>query len=261
MMRRSQQGFTLLEILLVVAIFAIMAAMAYGGLNSVLKTRSSIEVSMKRTADLQKMYMRMRADFQNLAIRPIRDNYGDVQPALRGAHEAALELTRGGWRNPLFLRRSSMERVMYMLEDHQLIRASYRVLDRAQDSQPARITLLDRVKELRWRYMSTSNEWVEQWPVQSQASSSSSENQPDVPPPLAVEVTLETEDMGELRFLFKPGAEPLPANLQRQFNSGSSLPDGTEDGSNGNDDGGGNGSEVTPTDPDPPPTGDGEITQ
>jgi len=83
----QQRGFTLLEVIIVVLIFAIMSAMAYGGLNSVLKTRVAVEASMQRTADLQRAYMRMRSDFQNLAMRPIRDNFGDTQPALLGSKQ------------------------------------------------------------------------------------------------------------------------------------------------------------------------------
>jgi general secretion pathway protein J len=218
MRRARSHGFTLIEVILVVLIFSIMAAMAYGGLNSVLKTRVAIEASMKRTADLQKAYMRMRSDFQNFVPRPIRDNFGDVQPSIRGAREQVVELTRGGWRNPLFLPRSSMERVTYALDGDKLQRASYRVLDRAQDSEPVRTVLLDKVKELRLRYMDKEREWVDQWPQQdlqqqSQPAADGSQTQRDTPPPLAIEITLVTADLGELRFLFKPGAEPPPASF------------------------------------------------
>ena len=45
-------GFTLIEIIVVLLVFSVMAAMAYGGLNSVLRTRRGIEDSMQRTAEL-----------------------------------------------------------------------------------------------------------------------------------------------------------------------------------------------------------------
>ncbi|WP_411887867.1 type II secretion system minor pseudopilin GspJ [Hydrocarboniphaga effusa] len=254
MRRARSRGFTLIEVILVVLIFGIMAAMAYGGLNSVLKTRVSIEASMKRTADLQKAYMRMRSDFQNYVPRPIRDNFGDVQPSIRGAREQVVELTRGGWRNPLFLKRSSMERVSYALDGDKLQRISYRVLDRAQDSEPVRTVLLDQVKELRLRYMDKEREWVDQWP-QQQLQQQSGENpaRQDPPPPLAIELTLVTADLGELRFLFKPGAEPMPANMNLQGqpppppagnnSSGDEGSGGSGGSGNGGDTGEGNGSE------------------
>jgi len=249
----SERGFTLLEVILVVLIFGIMSAMAYGGLNSVLKTRTAVESSIERTADLQRAYMRMRSDFQNLALRPIRDNFGDTQPALLGSRDNVVELTRGGWRNPLYLPRSSFERVVYRLADHKLERASYRVLDRAQDSEPVRLPLLDRVDELKLRYMDESREWVEQWPAQS--SSTRSPNGAPQNPPLAIELTLLTKDLGELRFLFKPGSEPAPAGLNTPGLPGAGIGSGSDGGGgHGTDDdadGGGNGGGETPTtDPD-----------
>ena len=261
MRRARSRGFTLIEVILVVLIFSIMAAMAYGGLNSVLKTRVAIEASMKRTADLQKAYMRMRSDFQNYVPRPIRDNFGDAQPSIRGAREQVIELTRGGWRNPLFLKRGSLERVTYALDGDKLQRASYRVLDRAQDSEPVRTVLLDKVKELRLRYMDQGRGWVDQWPRQdlqqpSPQSADGSQSQRDTPPPLAIEITLVTADLGELRFLFKPGAEPLPANanLQGQLPP---PPGGNDSGEGGGGEGSG-GSGSRPGDGDTGNGGGGE---
>lgn len=207
MIRERHQGFTLLEVILVVLIFGIMSAMAYGGLNSVLKTRTAVEASMKRTADLQKAFLRLRGDFQNLALRPARDNFGDLQPALIGSREQIVELTRGGWRNPLYLKRSSLERVIYRLTEHKLERAGFRVLDRAQDSEPVRATLLDRVDELHWRYLDKQREWVEQWPAQPVEENS----REAAPLPLAIEITLVTQDLGTLRFLFKTNAKTATA--------------------------------------------------
>src|SRR3546814_3509329 len=51
---RADSGFTLLEILIFVAIFGIFALLAYGGLNSVLHTRSRVEIAQNRVAELQK---------------------------------------------------------------------------------------------------------------------------------------------------------------------------------------------------------------
>lgn len=240
---RRQDGFTLIEIILVVLIFGIMSAMAYGGLNSVLKTRTAVEASIERTADLQRAYMRMRNDFQNLALRPIRDNFGDTQPALVGSRDNIVEFTRGGWRNPLYLPRSSFERVVYRLaSDKKLERASYRVLDRAQDTQPARVVLLDKVEDFKLRYMDSEREWVTEWSANSnrdqQPNESTQAGQASAAkPPLAIELTLVTKDMGELRFVFKPGSDPVPAgaNLSPP-QGGKSTTGGGSQGDEGDDD-------------------------
>src|SRR3546814_20795944 len=87
----------------------------------------------------------MRDDFQQVRNRPIRDNYGDVQPGLLGADDAAVEFTRGGWRNPLSQPRSTLERVGYQLKDNALPRSSWRILDRAHDPAPVQVVLLQDV--------------------------------------------------------------------------------------------------------------------
>ncbi|WP_020648731.1 type II secretion system minor pseudopilin GspJ [Solimonas variicoloris] len=206
---RRARGFTLLEIIIVVAIFAIFAMLAYGGLDAVLKTRASVETAQQRLAELQKAYMRLRNDFQQLSNRPIRDNYGDLQAALLGADNAAVEFTRGGWRNPLLLPRPTLERVAYRLADGALIRSSWRLLDRAQDTKPVDVVLLRDVTDLRWRFLDEQREWRTRWPTLETATTAA--QAAGVAPPLGVEVTLNTKDLGELRFLFKLGLDPQAA--------------------------------------------------
>ncbi|MEK6805282.1 MAG: type II secretion system minor pseudopilin GspJ [Pseudomonadota bacterium] len=193
----TSRGFTLLELVVVIAIFGVMSVMAYGGLSSVLTSRARVEEALNRTADLQKTYMRLRSDFQQVEPRPIRDEFGVEQPAFIASPGVdRTEFTRGGWRNPLGHERSGFERVSYRLDDKKLLRETWRVLDRAQDSQPVKTELLDGVEELRWRFLDANRQWQTQWPAALPAIANS-------PPPLAVEITLVTRNAGELRFLFR----------------------------------------------------------
>jgi general secretion pathway protein J len=238
-MRRTPKrarGFTLLEIIIVVAIFAIFAMLAYGGLDAVLKTRQSVETAQLRLAALQKTYIRLREDFQQVRNRPIRDNYGDQQPGLRGADNAAVEFTRGGWRNPLSMPRSTMERVAYRIEDGALVRSSWRILDRAQDTKPVDVVLLRDVTDLRWRFLDQQREWQTQWPPLSNGATAA--QAAVVAPPAGIEITLKTKDLGELKFLFRlgldvdtaagvlppglnpPGGSPAPSDDTPADNSG-----------------------------------------
>jgi len=202
-----QRGFTLLEIIIVVAIFAIFAALAYGGLDSVLHTRVDIESSQTRLAEVQKAYIRLRDDFQQVRDRPIRDNYGDQQPGFVGADDAPVEFTRGGWRNPLSQPRATLERVAYRLDDDALHRMSWRLLDRAQDTQAVDVVLLSGVTDLRWRFLDQQREWQTRWPPLSTATTLAQAL--TVAPPVGVEISLNTRDMGKLRFLFKLGLDPV----------------------------------------------------
>ena len=208
------RGFTLLELIVVIAIFGVMSAMAYGGLSSVLKTRTHVEQSLERTGEYQKAFMRLRNDFQNAHNRPVRDVLGTVQPAFIGDTDERVSFTRGGWPNPLSQPRASLERLGYSLDKDKkaLIRSSFRVLDQAQDSKAVEVVLLHKVTDLNWKYLDATHQWQTTWPPASASANSSSATPPA--PPLAVDMTLETEDMGELHFLFRLGMDPLPQGFQ-----------------------------------------------
>lgn len=196
-----QRGFTLLELVVVLAIFSVLSVMAYGGLNSVLTLRTQVVKALDRTTALQKGYVRLRNDFQQLRARPVRDSFGEPQAALWVRPDGAVEFTRSGWRNPLSHPRAALERVAYRLDDEgRLLRESWRVLDRAQDSEPASVAVLEEVTDLRWRFLDGDLKWTDRWPAtpsipgQSVAGSEA--------PPRAVELTLELKDLGEVRLLF-----------------------------------------------------------
>jgi general secretion pathway protein J len=193
-------GFTLIELLVVLVIFAVLSVLAYGGLRSVLTGRERVLESLDRTTALQKAYVRLRNDFQQLRARPARDAYGETQPALLIEADGAVEFTRSGWRNPLSQPRSTLERVAYRLDGKRLLRVSWRVLDRAQASAVSEAVVLDQVEELKWRFFDT--EWRDRWPASGGAGTPAPEQVPR-----AVELLLTLKDLGEVRLLFSASNE------------------------------------------------------
>lgn len=204
--RLTSHGFTLIELVVVLGIFAVLSVLAYGGLNSVLTARSAVQAALDRTIAMQKAYIRLRNDFQQLRDRPARDGYGDPQPPILVTPDERVEFTRGGWRNPLLQARSTQERVSYRLDDDdRLLRASWRVLDRAQDSVVVEIPLLENVEAIEWRFLDASQQWQTAWPPAGGLSAPAPGGRPGAAPsslPRAVELTVRSKEWGELRFLF-----------------------------------------------------------
>lgn len=197
----KQRGFTLMELMVVLGIFGVVAVMAYGGLAGVMNARAHVTESLERTEALQKAYLSLRNDFQQLRARSIRDNFGMAQGPLVLDPQGAVEFTRNGWRNPLGAPRPSLQRVRWRLEDHRLIRGYFRVLDRAQNSEPVEVAVLDKVDSVEWRFMDKTLQWHSQWPVVGGAP-----NIGDTP--RAVELTLHLADIGPVTLLFSAVIPP-----------------------------------------------------
>jgi general secretion pathway protein J len=194
---RAAAGFTLLELLVALAIFGLLSVMSYSGLRSVLEQRAVTEQEADRLGRLQKIYLLMQRDIEQVVPRPVRDEYGAEQPPLTGAE--VLQLTRGGWRNPLGHPRSTLQRVAYAYEDEQLVRYTWSVLDRAQDSQPAKQSLTDEITQMDVRYLG-SDDWKTAW---SGVADAALPGTATTELPRAVEITLEHKHYGRLVWLFR----------------------------------------------------------
>lgn len=191
-------GFTLLELLVALAIFGLLATMSYSGLQTVMTQQSLTAVAADRLSELQKLYLVMQRDIEQVVLRPIRDEYGDVQPAFLGGE--TLQLTRAGWRNPTGRQRSALQRVAYAYEEQELVRYTWSVLDRAQDTEPLVQPLSEAVEALQIRYLGADDEWKEQWP-DAQAVADPAIDPADLP--RVVEVTIEHEMYGPVVWLFQ----------------------------------------------------------
>lgn len=190
------RGFTLLELLVAVAVFAVMAAMAYGGLSSVLNTSENAQRMADRIKAVQLAQAWFERDLGQFLDRPVRDDYGDTRPAfeIAGPEGGVFSLTRGGWRNPTGAVRSHLQRVSYGLDEEVLVRASWRSLDRPPEEEPVRADLLTGVEGLEVRVLDTQGEWNTAWPPLGTAEAA--------PLPVAVEVSLRLTDLGTITRLF-----------------------------------------------------------
>jgi general secretion pathway protein J len=192
------RGFTLLEILVAVAIFAIVGVLAFTGYGELTRQAERLEESAARTRAIQKAMHRIVQDFASLEARPVRDPLGDnIQPALLAdaRKEQLAEFTHSGWSNPAGVPRSTLQRVAYTLEDGKLTRNYWLMLDRTLATEPVRVLLLDRVKSVNLRFMTSSRRFTDQWPALGGGPVGPNAARAL---PIAVEVTLELEDWGKL---------------------------------------------------------------
>lgn len=199
-MKQRSGGFTLIEVMVAVALFALAAALALGGMSAITRSRAQLDAELDRQAKIVFAIGLMERDLRGAAVRPIREAYGAQRPALEGrldqielSHYGAIGLPAAG--------RSAIERVGYQLDGDRLLRLRYPVLDRTASTAPTIDTLLDRVVRIQWRYAGSAGApLAAQWPPPSQG----------IALPRAVELRLVLEDAGEIRRLFELPLLPAP---------------------------------------------------
>jgi general secretion pathway protein J len=195
----KHRGFTLIEMLVAVAIAAILAVMAVGAFREALAHREVIKARGTRLAAVQATMRTFVQDFSQIVPRPIREPVGaGYQPAVTGGTGATpqLDFSRGGWSNPVGSQRSSLERVRYALIDGVLYRYHWLVLDPQLQPEPVQRKLLDGVQGFQVEYMDDSRTWQASWPPGTSISING-ERQLRARP-IAIRVTLTLQDWGAL---------------------------------------------------------------
>ncbi len=196
---KAVTGFTLIEVLVAMAIFAVLGVSAHQMLRTMIDTHQATRSSSAAYGGLVRTFTLLDRDFSQLVQRPVRDEYGETLQALQvGGGQYDVEFTRTGWNNPAQLSRSSLQRVAYSVEDEKLSRHFWLVLDRAEDSEPISQVLLDEVSGFTVNLLDDEGDTVDVWPVR--------EDQPGLPG--AVEVTIETTYLGTIRKVFTLTAMP-----------------------------------------------------
>ena len=198
--KHSFHGFTLLELLVAVAVFAVLSAMAYGGLRNVIDNSQQTDIAMQRLQQVQLAMVKISRDFTQLSQRNIRDEYGNTNNYILTGEgdDVFIEFSRGGRRNPAEMLRSHLLRVAYKFEDNTLSRLHWPQLDRTQEMEPYESVLLEDVENASIRFLDNNNEWHNEWPpldATGQADGSTVVLS-------AIEFTLELQDWGEIVRLF-----------------------------------------------------------
>ena len=193
--RTRVTGFTLIEVLVALAIFGVMSALAYMALGQTLSNSDMLTERMDRLQSIQRTMTYLSTELLQAAPRSIRGDVDQKEPALVSSFgsDFALQLTHNGWPNSAGVPRGTQQRTAYRVEDEELVRYHWNVLDRTVNNVPIATVLMDNIDSLTFRFLLPNGDWSDQWPPISAQTSSNSVNLPR-----AVAITLELPDEGEL---------------------------------------------------------------
>ena len=167
------RGFTLMEMLVALTVFALIGLVGAQLMGRTLHNHEIVSERSSRLAEVQRAMLVLRRDIVQMTDRPIRDPLGDRLEAVRIGSGGLMEFSRLGWRNPLRQRRAEVQRVAYVVEDGNLYRGWWGVLDRAQDSEPTLQRLLTDVDQVEFLALDIAGQEHRYWPLIGEQASGS----------------------------------------------------------------------------------------
>ena len=188
-------GFTLLEVVVAVSIFAVIGVIALTGLGKMTRDGQALADANNRLSDLQFAVVYFDRDWAQVSPRAIRNQYGDQEGNIVIADDA-ITFTRNGWGNLLGHRRSNLQRVQYIVDDERLLRRYWQSLDQGIGERPVETVLLDNVESMEVAFVNPAGGLVRSWPVDASYNDGQ---------PILLSVKLELPDRGDiLRLLEVP---------------------------------------------------------
>jgi general secretion pathway protein J len=178
-------GFTLVELLVALAIFAVLSGFAYRALDTMLNSREALERESRKWRDVTVFVGRVERDVAAVLVkRAATGASGTLLMPVSSAIDASsggngLALTRAG--SPLQENAlAAPQRVAYRLRGTRIERLAWAGVDAAPRDEPTGVPVLDGVSALEFRFLDPRGEWRIAWGLPG-----SGENAP-----AAIEMTL-----------------------------------------------------------------------
>ena len=185
-------GFTLLEVLIAIAIFSVISLSGFTIFDTVLSSEEASKIRTERLNELQRAFLLIERDLTQIARRSVRINgdkpvegYIHTEQASFFSETQAIGFVRHGWTNPgLLLPRGDMQSVAYQINEKTLERLHYNFVDAVAGEEPKIRPLITNVDSLTFEFYD-GKKWQEELAAGSI--------------PLAIAIEIELEDYGLIR--------------------------------------------------------------
>lgn len=199
----SQKGFTLLEVLIAIAIFSVVSLASFTIFDTVLRGEENSKIRSSEQNNIQRAFLLMERDFTQMTKRSMRLNgeaplegYLQTSDDSFLSDEQSIAFVRNGWTNPgLLLPRGDLQSVAYRVVDETLERLHYNFVDAVVGQEPKVRPLISGVLSLAFEFYD-GKKWQKKWDGGTL--------------PLAIAIEIDTEAYGLIRRQFLVAGEAAP---------------------------------------------------
>jgi len=195
-MIKHSTGYTLIEVIIALAIFAILGTISVGLLSRAFDTQARLEAQMEPLAALQLAVTRINRDTSQIVDRGTSSFVGET---------SYNEFIRGGIVIPDDSEaKSTLKRVALVCENNEkLIRKTWARVDPLSPSDFQEQVLINNLESCDFSYLAKGDTWVSKWPM---TTTPSKEKPP--PFPRAIKLKLSLKNFGNIPLLFViPGGD------------------------------------------------------
>jgi general secretion pathway protein J len=190
---KHKQGFTLIEILIALFIFAIISMILVAALRSVIEAEAGTERNAERLRTVQMALLLISRDMEQSVARPVLNASGGEEVAFIGTPHDVTFTHIGFVTVPGTVAKSSLERTRYTWHDNALWRVSWQAVDSAPRTATHERLLLSNVEAVDFQYMDNQQHFYRSWPGSAQNKQ---------PLPKAVRMVLILSNWGRLSQLY-----------------------------------------------------------
>jgi general secretion pathway protein J len=236
---KGHRGFTLLEMLIAIAIFAMIGLAANSVLSTVMKNDEVTKAFSVRLKALQQGFGAIERDLGQIVARTFRgldgvrsNSYFQSGDNLLGSETEALVFYRLGWLNPDgILPRGSIQSVAYVVQGGRLERWYYPYPEPESAAEPLKTLIIENVLSIEYSFYIN-----DKWERKTDGTTM----------PKGIAINLEIEGLGKIQrqFLLPKGASAPKPGDKNEPNDGSDDNNGSDNKSNAGS-GSGSGGEDT----------------